>query len=188
MAVAALPLIISAVGAGVSAYSSIQGGLAQSSAAAYQAQVAKNNATIAQQNARYATTAVEIQASERSQQAAATQGRIRTAIAANGVDVNTGSASDVQSSQRQIGQLDTENVMQSALLNAYGYRTQAAGYSAQSALDTAQSSQAVEGGILSGVGGLLGSAGSIGTKWLGAQTPSPTSTASKIDIGDEAAF
>ena len=54
---AAAAPIAGLVGAGVSATGTIEGGEATSNAAAYQAQVAKNNAIIAEQNATYASNA-----------------------------------------------------------------------------------------------------------------------------------
>lgn len=160
---------VAIAGAAVSAYGSISSGIAQGKAASYQAQVAQNNSTIAQRNATYATQAGEAQATEKSLQNAQQLGKIKAAQAANGVDVNSGSAADVQASQREIGQVDTENTVQQSLLQAYGYRQQAATYAGQAGLDQAESSNDVEGGILSGAGGLLGSAGSVGTKWLASQ-------------------
>lgn len=169
MGLAAVGTAVAIAGAAVSAYSSISSGIAQGKAASYQAQVAQNNSTIAQHNATYANQAGQAQATEKSLQNAQQLGKIKAAQAANGVDVNSGSAAQVQASQREIGQIDTENTVQSSLLQAYGFRQQAASYTGQAGLDEAESSNAVEAGALSGAGGLLQSAGSVGTKWLGSQ-------------------
>ena len=58
-------------GAALSAGSTILGGVASSNAAAYQAQVARNNATIAEQNAANATAAGQVQAQQASMKNAA---------------------------------------------------------------------------------------------------------------------
>lgn len=165
MGVGAIAAGTAIAGAAVSAYGSISAGAAKSKADAYQAQVAQNNSTIAQRNAQYSEEAGAAQATEKSLQGAQQLGKIKASQAANGVDVNSGSAADVQASQRQINQLDTENTMQQSVLQAYGYRQQAASYAGQSGLDQAESGQDFEAGVLSGAGGLLGSAGSIGSKW-----------------------
>lgn len=138
-------------GAGISAVGSIESGL-------YAGQVAKNNSTIATQNANYAREAGSEQATAQSIKGAAEGARIKTAQAANGVDVNSGSAVDVQEGQRETSRLDAETVLNNADLSAYGYTTQANNFDAQSQQDVA-------GGIFDAAGTLLGSASSIGGKW-----------------------
>lgn len=162
----ALPAI-AAVGAVTSAVGTIAGGEAQSQAAAYQAQVAQNNATIARQNAKYAIAAGHEQAAITSEKGAATGGQIKADQAANGVDVNSGSALDVQESQRGESKLDTETALNNAQLTAYGYRSQAVGYEAQSNLDTSEAQSAPIGADLAAGGSLLSNASSIGFKWSG---------------------
>jgi hypothetical protein len=156
------------VGAGVSAGGSILGGIAQGNAASYQAQVAKNNAIVENQKAEYATQAGEAQAAATSLKGAAAGGKVKAAQAANNIDVNTGSAVDVQASQRELSKLDTETVLNNAELQAYGYRTQAVSDTATAGLEEAEAEQAPIGGYISAGGNLLSSASSIGFKWGGA--------------------
>ncbi len=157
--------ILGAVGAGVSAVGSIEGGIAQGQSANYQAQVARNNAIIAEQNSVHAEQAGEEQAQEQSLKSAAMGGRIKAGQAANGVDVNSGSAVDVQTSDREEGKLDTENVFNNAQLQAYGYRTQATNYEATAGLDQTAADEAPIEGVLGATGGLLSNASSLGFKW-----------------------
>jgi hypothetical protein len=105
--------LFSAIGAGQSA-------AAQSANAAYAAQVSKNNAIVAEQNADSAIQAGEEQATAASLRSAAQGGRIKAAQAANGVDVNVGSPVDVRASQAEMGQLDTMTTLRNAQLQAYG--------------------------------------------------------------------
>lgn len=176
------------IGAGVSAYSAIQSGNAsaansrfQQSSSTYQAQVAKNNELIANQNADYAEEAGTAQAQAVALKGRAVGGRIKANQAASGIDVNTGSAVDVQEAQHEGAQLDTETVLNNADLKAYGYRSQGANFAAESTLDTLTAGQAGRaassaetGGYLKAAGGLLSSAGSIGGKWSGGLgTPGP---------------
>lgn len=146
------------IGAGVSAISSISAGM-------YQGQVAQNNATIATQNAAYATAAGQQQGAIESAKGAARGAEIKTALAANNVDVNSGSAVDVEAGERGTDALDTASVINNADLTAYGYTTQAVN-------DKAQAQQDEEGGILAGVGGILGKASSINLGGLGGITGS----------------
>jgi len=166
-------------GAATSAFGTIEAGQAQASQASYQSQVARNNAAIAQQKAGYAAQAGEAQAQAESLKNAAQLGDVKTAQAANNIDVNTGSAVDVQKTQREIGEYDTATTMNNALLQAYGYQTEATSFQAESGLESAEASQAPIGAGLSAGGGLLSNAGSIGLKWLipnSSTTPQPTAT------------
>lgn len=165
MCFATAALIAGAVGAGVTAGGTIAGGQATSNASNYAAQVAANNKVIADQNAEYSIQAGEAQAAATSMKGAATSGKIKAVQAASGLDVNTGSAVDVQTSAREQEKLDTETVMNNAELQAYGYRSQGIGFQAQSELDKLTGKQAKTGSYISAAGGLLSSASGIGLKW-----------------------
>lgn len=166
-------LVVGGIGAATSAGGAAESGQATANAAGYNAQVASNNATIANQNAAYATSAGITQAASKSLQGAATGGRIKAAQAASGVDVNTGSAVDVQKSQREISKLDTETVLNNAELQAYGYRSNATNFTATAGLETEEEEQAPIGADIGAAGGLLSSASSLGSKW---SQSGPTST------------
>jgi hypothetical protein len=152
----------------LSAGGAVSGGYATANAANYQAAVAKNNQVIALQNAEYATEAGEAQANIVGLKGAETSGKVKAGQAASGIDVNTGSTVGVQAATREAGQLDSETVLNNAELQAYGYRAKATGFEAEAGLDTMKASQAEEAGWLSGSGGALSSASSIGLKWGGA--------------------
>lgn len=157
------------IGAGVSAAGSLAGGLAQSQEASYQAQVAQNNAQIAAENSKIATEAGQAQAETASMKGAAVQGQIKAAEAANGVDVNSGSNLDVQVGQRGESKLDTDTVLNNALLQSYGYRTQQEGYLSQASLDQQEATEAPIGAAIGATGSFLQNASSINLKWAGAQ-------------------
>jgi hypothetical protein len=147
-------------------------------AAAYQAQVATNNAIIAGYNASEAEQGGQTQAFVTGQQAAATGGHIKAAQAANGIDVNTGSAVKVQQGARQAGVLNQETVLSNAELQAYGYRTQQTAYTETAGLETMEANEApIAAGLATAgagyaatgaeegaVGSLLASAGGVGFK------------------------
>lgn len=151
-------------GAGIQAAGALQQGDANSHAANYSAQVAYNNAIIDEQNAEYAIQSGVTKSADQSMKGAAVGGKIKAGLAANGVDVNTGSALDVQESQRETSKLDTETTMNNAELQAYGYRAKESGDIAQSQLDRAQADQAKTAGEISAAGGLLSNASAIGLK------------------------
>ena len=163
----AAPIALAAgiLGAGVSAVGAIEGGTATANAANYSAQVAQNNAKIARDNAAYAEQAGNVAATTQGLKGAAIAGKIKAGQAAAGVDVNTGSAKEVQAGQREVSQLDTETVLNNADLSAYGYRTAATSDTAQAELDTATAEQAPIAADLSAGGGLLSSLSGVGSKW-----------------------
>lgn len=163
--VAPLALAAGIAGAGISAAGALEGGAASANAADYQAQVASNNAIIAKQNADYAIKSGQQQASTQSMKGAATAGKIKANQASSGVDVNTGSAVNVQQSAREVAKLDTDTVLNNSELKAYGYRTDATNYTAQEQLDEETAEQAPIGAAFSAAGGLLSSASSVGSKW-----------------------
>jgi len=162
---AIVSMVSSAAAAVVGTYGAIEAGHAQSAAASYQAQVAANNATIAEQNAQYATQAGNTQAQAEQLKTAQQVGAIRAAQAANGLDVNSGSALDVQSGTKTIGALNADTIRNNAALQAYGYQAQSVSSTAQSQLDTAQSAQALTAGTIGGMSSVLGGASSIGSQY-----------------------
>lgn len=164
MSFAALGLI----GAGLSAAGSVAGGFAQANTAAYQAKIAQNNATIARQNADHAAEAGEQQAADTSQKGAANLAAIKAGIAANGLDVNSGSAKDVETSARATSQLNTLRTENNAQDQVYGYRAQASGDDAQANLDKSEETPDIIGAGVGATGTLFGNASAIGTKNFGA--------------------
>lgn len=156
---AAAPLL-GTIGSVVGAAGSVASGL-------YAGQVSKNNAVVAGQNATYAEEAGSVDANAQSMKGAARSAQIKTAQAASGVDVNSGSAADVQASQRGSDALDIETILHNADLSAYGYRTQQQNFETQATQDEV-------GGLLKGTSSLIESAPSLSFKW-GATPPAANS-------------
>lgn len=156
MCFATVAAVAGIAGAVASAGGALYSGAAQSSAAQYNGQVAANNATIANQNAVYAQAAGSAKQQTQGLQDAERLASIKSAgLAANNIDVNSGSAVTVQKSQRELGNLDQETVQNNALLQAYGYRTQATSDTAQSQLYKTQASTDLIGGDITAGGDLL---------------------------------
>lgn len=148
------------VAAATSAYGVEQNAQAQSANASYQAQVAKNNQTVANANAQFASQRGEALAGQQQQKTRATVGAIKAQQAANNIDTDTGSAVDVRSSAEQLGQLDALTVRSNAAREVYGFQTQGANFSAQAGLLESESDQAASAGNLGAAGSLLGGASS----------------------------
>jgi len=152
------PGTLAIIGTAASAAGSVGGGIASAQAANYQGQVARNNATIAANNARYSASATSAATTQAGLQARAKDASVKAGAAANGVDVDTGSAANVLTSQRELGDLDTATVANRGAQQVYGYRSQAVSDTAQSQLDFSQEPGDVAGGVLKAVGDVAGAA------------------------------
>ncbi len=86
-------------------------------------------------------------------------------MADNNIDVNSGSAVDLEASQRQKGQLNDETTLYNSMLQTYGYRVNATSDTVEAQLDTATAENAPIGAGLSAFGSLLGN--NKFTGWIG---------------------
>lgn len=152
-------------GAAISASGKMQQANAQADASRYQAQIAQNNAATYENNARYAEQAGMVRAINQSMKGRSKIGSIKAAQAANGVDVNSGSALDVRVGEARTQREEALTVQHDAELQAYGYRTQAENERASAGLYEKKARAATAGAALDAAGGLLGSASSLGFKW-----------------------
>lgn len=128
-------IVSSVLGGFMGAAGTKQAGAASSAASYYQAAVAANNAKLAEQRADRALAAGRIETQAVGLKAAANLGAIKAEQAASGIDVNTGSAVDVQASARMLGKQAAEQTMINAQERAWGYRVQAQSEKAQAELD-----------------------------------------------------
>jgi hypothetical protein len=84
-------------------------------------------------------------------------GTQRTTQAANGIDVNSGSAAQLQDDTAMIGELDALTIANNAAREAYGYRVQAKQDRLNAAQVKTNASNNATGSILGGLGGAFGS-------------------------------
>ena len=158
--------ISSVVTSGVSLFGALQSADAQSASAAYQAQVARNNQIIAEQNAQSAEDVGLVREQDQRQKTASLIGTQRATLAAAGLDPNSGSPLDLQSDSASLGELDAQTIRHNAGLEAYGYQSQASNFAAQAQLDDAQSSWATATGFTNVLGKGIGDGLSFSNKWL----------------------
>lgn len=164
-------LALSAVSTVAGVMGSIQQGKAASDAANYQAQVAKNNATIATQNAEYASAAGESKAQSQDFKNRALAGQIESSQAASGLDLSSPTLRDVRDASGQIGRLDTANVMADAMLQARAQQARASNYEAEVGLRQMEASNATTAGYTKAFGSLLSGGASFADKWSRYQSP-----------------
>ena len=163
MGVAAL--VLTAASAAISAYGAHEQGVAESNAANYQAQVARNNQIVANQNAQMALQTGQQQVAAKQQQTSQMIGEQRAAVAASNIDPNSGSARRIQGDTAGLGALDAATIKNNAARTAYGYQTQGTDFAAQAQLLQSQSSSAASAGNLSAFGSIVGGASSVANKW-----------------------
>lgn len=158
-------LVASAAGAAISAYGAYQQGQALKAQGTYQAAVLRNNKILADRAAADAVARGKSEASKREQQGRALIGRQRAVLASNGVDVNSGSAVDIQADTEANTKLDADMIRANAEREALGYRTQGMNFDASASLATLRGDQAGANSLLSAGGTLLSGAGSVASKW-----------------------
>lgn len=133
----------------------------------YKAQVARNNAIIADRNAAAARDSGNVQAQTNDLKTRAKGGDALVAQAANGLDVGSGTNVNVRNSIEDIGHLDTLTILNNASKNAAGFKAQGMNFTAEGQLDTAAASNARTAGEFNVATSLLGTAGSFSSKWAG---------------------
>lgn len=142
--------------------------MAQSANAAYQAQVAANNATIAGRNANMDLQSGETAELNRGLKTRAQLGTQLAGQSGSGVDVNTGSFVGARRATSEIGALDALTIRSDTAKKVYADQTQQTNYEAESGLQTSESEQAAaaaplayEGASLSATGSALSQASSV---------------------------
>ncbi len=162
---AALPvigLVAGVAGAGVQAYGQYQGMEAQSANAAYQAQVAANNAKIALQNQGMDIASGEVTAGNQGLKTRAMLGTQKAQQSASGVDVNSGSSVAVRQGSAELGMLDALTIRSNAAKKGYADLVQATGFQAESQLQTQESQQAADAAPIAATGSLLSGLSGVG--------------------------
>lgn len=154
-------LAVSVISAAVGTAGAIQQNQTAQAQSSYQAQVARNNAILADRAAKRAEQQGEIAAKNNADKARALKGRQLASLAANGVDVGSGTAVDILGDTAAQAQLDQNTIRDNALQTANNYRAQGSQFRSESDLYGSSSP-----GTFSGVGGtLLTGTGKVADKW-----------------------
>lgn len=168
-------LLLQGGGALTSAIGAFYNSSGQKAALASTAQTAQLNAQLAEQSAQQTLAAGQAQEEQVREHGAQVQGAQRAAFAANGVDVNSGSAAIVQGSTDVQSRVDAMTVRMNAIREAFGQRIQSTNYENEARMATVQSKGISP--LLSSATSLLGSSGQIASSWYrlnksGAAVPS----------------
>lgn len=151
----AIPMAMAVVGGMIQAKG-------QTENAAFQSDLLQKNAAYKNQTADETINAGNTSADWQRVRTAQAVGTQRTAQAANGIDVNSGSAALLQDDTAMIGELDALTIQNNAAREAYGYRVQAAN-------DINNAGQTVRNGKTAATGSILGGLGSAFGSFAGAR-------------------
>lgn len=157
-----------ALGGITSAIGKIMGGESQAGMYKYQAGTARINEQIAKQNADYARYTGEVETQRVGMKSRFEVGQATTVQSGRGIDISTGSAAEVRSSMGDLGRHDQATTRANAARRAYGHDVEAAKASAQGRMYVAASSNARSAGYIDAFGSILGTAGSVASRWLDA--------------------
>jgi hypothetical protein len=160
---------LTGAGAGLQAFGSLSSGMANSSMYSYQAAIARLNADADTRNAHYSTAVGENQNEAEGLKQRQQMGKIITAQASSGFDMNSGSAVAVRESQQGLDRLSQQTIRQNAARTAYNYETQAAGATAQAQAYDNASSNSMTAGIMGFGSSIIGGAASVSSQWLQGQ-------------------
>lgn len=157
----------SLIGMGIGAIGSAIGTYQQTKSARsqlrYQAAMAEINARMAERSAQQAMQQGQQQVAATTMKYGALKSSQRAAMAANGVDLGTGSAAELQASTDILKDIDKHTIESNAISSAFGYRTQGTGYLNQARMDRASASSMSP--VSAGFSTLLGSATKVASSW-----------------------
>ena len=146
-----------------------QMGAAQQGMYEYQAGLADINAKIALQNADYARDLGEAQAAKYGMAASQRAGQIVATQASSGLNVNSGSNAQVQAGNRLVTGIDLNTIRANAAKTAYDYDVSATAQQDQAQLYHMAGANAKAAASINVESSILGTAGSVSSKWLQGQ-------------------
>lgn len=130
---------------------------------AFEASMADINARIAELGARSAFEQGQQQIAGLTMRAGQLKGSQRAAMAANGVDLGSGSAAEVQASTEIMKEIDKNTLEANAVRSAWGYRTEAANLQSGAAMK--RGSAAGISPFATGASSLLTGASQVASSW-----------------------
>ena len=164
-ALMAISIASTVASTGMGVMSSIQQGKARQAQAEYQADVARQNQQLAEQQASAQRKEGSDNMIAKRQETAKLIGRQRAAAGASGATVDVGSSLDLQADTAAQGEIDALNIYNQASDKAYGTQLQGWGYGQQAAGYDAQADAAGSSIWSNAAGTALGGIAQIGSTW-----------------------
>ena len=159
--ITALTLAATGLSTGIGVVGSIRQARAQSEQMEYQADVARQNQQLAEQQAGAERRQGYENMITQRQEAAKLIGRQRAAAGASGAAVDVGSNLDLQADTAAQGEIDAINTYNQALDRAYNYDVQAVNYGNQAAAYDASASSTKKAGYINAFGTAIGHLGEV---------------------------
>lgn len=128
----------------------------------YQAKVAKDNAKIAEENAKNERQSGLEESRRQRLRTLQAIGSQQTAMAANGIDISSGTALDTVQDTAELGELDSLMIQYNSERTAFNYETQANNYTNQANLDMFAAKNAKTTGYLNAAGNAASSVANYG--------------------------
>lgn len=166
VAAAAIPTALNLAGTGARAKGQSQQGTSNAALSGYQAEVARRNAKVEEMRATRAEQAGISGSDVESLRGANVLGAVKARQGASNVDVNSGSNVNVRAGIAQANKFSAENVLNNALLTAYGYRRQGENETAQAGIYDAAAAGALRGSDIGAGATLLEGASQLPFGWL----------------------
>lgn len=163
--IAIASLAASVVSTGAQMYGQVQQGKQATAQARYQQQVAENNATIAENNAK--AIAASGRAEEQRQRIANAQkqGEARANMGGSGLELGSGTLLDLQADQVLVGEYDALTVRDEYVTRSNNALQQAANFSSDATLFGRSAKNASSNAAWGTAGTLLSGAGKVAGKW-----------------------
>lgn len=133
----------------------------------YQAQVARNNATMAGYQAKEAIRQGQIEEQNQRLKTAAMYGDQRAQLAANGLDLGEGTATELLTTTKYMGERDALTIRDNASRKAWAAQVQEQGFTDEASMKTA-SADGINP-LMAGATSLMGSASNVADSWYKAK-------------------
>jgi len=169
----AISTVATLAGGAMSAMGQMQQAQAQSQAQRYQAQVAANNAQIAQDMARDARKRGDVAAEDQQRKTAALLGRQQAVMGAANLDMTSGSPLDILGDTAQMGALDVLTIRNTYEREARGHEAQRMNFSAESELASFSARNARTAGTIGAFTTIAGSLGNAASGWANFNRTTP---------------
>lgn len=147
----------------------------------FQTSIYNQNAQLAEQQALNAEARGSFQSNVRGLQTQQTIGKQRVALAGNAVNVNTGSAAQIQQDTAAAGAIDQANIKQNAALTSWGYRMEAIDSRTRGQMTKIGARSSANSSLISG--GMAFARDAMGAAYYGSKAGSPAP-----DMVDQAGF
>lgn len=163
--VAAIPLVLTAASGLMQASAQRQAGREAKAEADYKAAIQRNNSIRANYLAQDAIERGDIEEREERIRGRLLIGQMRAVMAANGVDVNTGSAAELQIDQAATNELEARTVRNNAAREAQEFRIRGSQFESEANLTQLAGENANRSAKRQSRGTLLGTAGKVAGSW-----------------------